>query len=616
MPSDIYRELRVRGYDYGKTFRLIQEAEDEGNRGKIAYTGQWINFADNLLQLSILYAKNRALMLPVRFQSIRCDPSVLSAAAEEHKNIMPVVVDNRINVIVAPGLEIRGLKANIAPRRQGAQNPLLESYERIPYFESQALNSKVDIANINAYLEVVTTLAKRVAKNSKITLPPSNVKDANDQQIASFENASPQDFSLYHLLKEQLETNEPLDSLVNKYKKDLPKDILDNVFQRERFLRPLIDVVCENSPKKLSVAEVTSSNNVLAPTVKSYILNNNSNVNYVLSHPHHEQLDNEVSLDAELTLNNWKLTSGGSTPASNKNLDLIVVREDLSTVKSSLDLIAATLKPNGFALILLRDQLTAAETLTTNNVPKLPDKWQADLVAQARKSNLVLVSGKFDGFTSHALLLRNRTLNDLKAKEQRIVYATENDYKWVDQIKTELENAENKLVENVNVWVVANDTPNNGLVGLITCLKLEQNGHHIRSIFASNLAQLQGQKVDFTRSPFKELLEGDLVSNVLTESSANSSYRHLTLQNVENEITKQTKNAFLNVITRGDLSSLRWFESANKNFDPKNANGDYLCHVYYAPLNFRDIMLASGKLPPDALPGDLALEECILGKCI
>lgn len=35
--------------------------------------------------------------------------------------------------------------------------------------------------------------------------------------------------------------------------------------------------------------------------------------------------------------------------------------------------------------------------------------------------------------------------------------------------------------------------------------------------------------------------------------------------------------------------------------------------MYYAPLNFRDIMLASGKLPPDALPGNLAEEECILG---
>lgn len=38
-----------------------------------------------------------------------------------------------------------------------------------------------------------------------------------------------------------------------------------------------------------------------------------------------------------------------------------------------------------------------------------------------------------------------------------------------------------------------------------------------------------------------------------------------------------------------------------------------LCHVYYAPLNFRDIMLATGKLPPDALPGDLAGQDCILG---
>lgn len=503
---------------------------------------------------------------------------------------MPAVVDNRINVICAPGLEIRGLKANIAPRRQGAQNPLLESYERIPYFESQALGT-VDISEINAYLEVVTTLAKRVAKNSTIKLQPSNVKDASDEQIAVYENSSPQDFSLYHLLKEQLETKAPLETLVNKYKKDLSKDLLDNVIQRERFLRPIIDVVCENSPKKLSVAEVTSSNNVLVPTIKSFIMNNNANVNYTLSHPNHEQLDNEISLDSELTINLWKLNVGGSIPASNKNLDLIVVRDDLNLVKSNLDVISASLKPNGFALILLRDHLTAAEALVNNKSSALPDKWQADLTNLARKSNLVLVSGKYDGFSSHALLFRNRTLNDLRAKEQRIVYATENNYKWVEQLKTELENAENKLVENVNVWLVANDTTNNGIVGLTTCLRQEQNGHHVRSIFASHLPQLVNQKVDFTKSPFKELIEGDLVSNVLTESSANSSYRHLTLQNVDNEISKETKHAFLNVLTRGDLSSLRWFESANKNFDQKNANGDYLCHVYYAPLNFRDIML-------------------------
>lgn len=41
-------------------------------------------------------------------------------------------------------------------------------------------------------------------------------------------------------------------------------------------------------------------------------------------------------------------------------------------------------------------------------------------------------------------------------------------------------------------------------------------------------------------------------------------------------------------------------------FRPENHLNTELCTVYYAPLNFRDIMLASGKLPPDALPGDLA----------
>ncbi|GBM38887.1 Fatty acid synthase [Araneus ventricosus] len=72
----------------------------------------------------------------------------------------------------------------------------------------------------------------------------------------------------------------------------------------------------------------------------------------------------------------------------------------------------------------------------------------------------------------------------------------------------------------------------------------------------------------------------------------------------------ETKHANLNVLTRGDLSSLVWVDSPLKYF--KQPADTILCQVYYAPLNFRDIMLASGKLPLDALPGDLALQDCIL----
>lgn len=78
---------------------------------------------------------------------------------------------------------------------------------------------------------------------------------------------------------------------------------------------------------------------------------------------------------------------------------------------------------------------------------------------------------------------------------------------------------------------------------------------------------------------------------------------------------KACEHAYVNVLTRGDLSSLHWVESPLKYFDKtSSANGNLeLCSVYYTALNFRDVMLATGKLPPDAIPGDLAAQDCILG---
>lgn len=75
---------------------------------------------------------------------------------------------------------------------------------------------------------------------------------------------------------------------------------------------------------------------------------------------------------------------------------------------------------------------------------------------------------------------------------------------------------------------------------------------------------------------------------------------------------KTTSYAYGNVTRTGDLSSLRWIESPLKFFH-KNGHNTELCSVYYTSLNFRDVMLATGKLPPDAIPGDMAMQDSILG---
>ena len=80
----------------------------------------------------------------------------------------------------------------------------------------------------------------------------------------------------------------------------------------------------------------------------------------------------------------------------------------------------------------------------------------------------------------------------------------------------------------------------------------------------------------------------------------------------DSDVNEETEHAHVNVLTRGDLSSLRWISSHLK-YAPKTNGDTELCTVYYTSLYFRDIMLATGRLPPDALPGDLAHQDCILG---
>jgi fatty acid synthase len=77
------------------------------------------------------------------------------------------------------------------------------------------------------------------------------------------------------------------------------------------------------------------------------------------------------------------------------------------------------------------------------------------------------------------------------------------------------------------------------------------------------------------------------------------------------------EHAFINTLIRGDVSSLTWVESGNHYFEEQAQNDPQgllqFCYVYYSALNFRDVMLAFGRLAPDAIPGQFADRECLLG---
>ncbi|CAL4149895.1 unnamed protein product [Meganyctiphanes norvegica] len=166
-------------------------------------------------------------------------------------------------------------------------------------------------------------------------------------------------------------------------------------------------------------------------------------------------------------------------------------------------------------------------------------------------------------------------------------------FEWVEALKSKM--SEDK---NSPLWLLSSNQGISGLLGMTNCLRREPGGGRVRCLMSLESEQTLNE----------ELVSRDLAINVYQDGSWGT-YRHQPLPAPK---PKPTSNALLNVANRGDLASLTWFQMPPVEDDLK-LGSEILCHINYAPLNFRDVMLATGKLPPDALPGDLAMKECILG---
>jgi fatty acid synthase len=81
--EDVYKDLRLRGYDYSGYFQGILSADNRGTAGKLSWSEDWISFMDMMLQFSILGKDTRDLFLPTRLQQAVIDPVAHKQAIEK-----------------------------------------------------------------------------------------------------------------------------------------------------------------------------------------------------------------------------------------------------------------------------------------------------------------------------------------------------------------------------------------------------------------------------------------------------------------------------------------------------------------------------------------------------
>lgn len=72
--KDIYKELRLRGYQYTGVFRGLKSASVTGSNGHISWTYNWVTFMDNMLQMMILGKNSRNLLVPTKIRKLIIDP--------------------------------------------------------------------------------------------------------------------------------------------------------------------------------------------------------------------------------------------------------------------------------------------------------------------------------------------------------------------------------------------------------------------------------------------------------------------------------------------------------------------------------------------------------------
>ncbi|OTF76917.1 fatty acid synthase-like protein, partial [Euroglyphus maynei] len=151
--KDVYKEFRLRGYDYGPEFQTINEVlvNDEFSVATVKFKN-WVTFVDGMIQTVIVGRPIRALLVPVRIDYLACDPIMMSehlktisdnSSSGETKSssssFLDTIYDFCLNIATSSGIEFRGIKANLAPRRLHPIAPSVSSYEFVPHNEHDIL---------------------------------------------------------------------------------------------------------------------------------------------------------------------------------------------------------------------------------------------------------------------------------------------------------------------------------------------------------------------------------------------------------------------------------------------------------------------------------------------
>ncbi|XP_015515781.2 fatty acid synthase [Neodiprion lecontei] len=492
---DVYKELRLRGYQYAGVFRGIKRTSLSGTKGRIAWMNNWVAFMDNMLQMEILGTDTRGLYVPTGIQKLVIDTkshwTAIQSMPDDDKEFT-VQVDRDLNVTVAGGVEIRGLKAGAIARRKPAGDPVLEKFQFIAHRDRAEMALK-DIACIATHIALENHRGFKV-KTAEL--------------IGEVDNVSPE--NLTSLLIQEILSDLPL----------IQADI-NVVGSQEKFTNDVL-------PSTITVSELKK-------------LSSDGDALMVISHGVFASKNHEILKQLQAVM-----VDGG----------FLLAREPLSIDSA----IFATIRREGL-----------------------------DVILEKRTDREFII-----------LLRKQSRLPEISA----VIPINNYEFTWLSKLQAALEaEKEKKDSRNRRILLLSEGNFESGLLGLANCLQKEPGGEIVRGLL---IQDSRAPKFTLENPFYSEQLRLDLAQNVLCSGKSWGSYRFLPLDPLKIQPVYHTK---LTQLVRGDLSSLKWMEGSIQ----PGSRSDGLIKVHYSSLNFRDIMVSTGKLATEVVGRTRLQQECVIG---
>lgn len=642
--KDIYKELRIRGYEYGPYFQAMIEASSDGSQGKVIWRDvvtksvkdtlgleteedfaylwvkSWCAFMDSMLQLQLIKSTSdtRCLLVPTSIESLVVFPDQLKKSIAESPVVNDLLTQNTASVITCynsaetgtlctDGLLMTGFKGSFMARKK--QKVKLLQYSFVPFQMDQCMDDEF-VELVDKYHKTLKTL------ESGGQLDESSIHefDLKDEQFALLRNK---------LKSDKKDAEEGEEATKEEEDADVSRDLIagslgsSHVLSHQLFYKATLDTAIYNlicgsqSKKNLSILEVNlnaSENDLLITqtldALSSHLLGNSFNTEFNLLHKSPSSLSENATseykslIQAQYPLDTSKLPS----------VSLLIVHftqnmeQETEETRQLMDQLVQVMTDGAFALVIYRSS-TSTEDSFVNNSTAIDDLFKSQgLLPVSHKQLSPLVPYQ-------VLLLRKASKeSDLPLK---VVKVGSNDYElWLDEVKQAIEAKDSRILLVNNRKDQLDDQKVTGLMGMVKSLRLEPGGELVRCFVDFSSKSIDQAEVD--TSVIGKL---DLAYTVRLDSKFGT-YEHVLLAE---DVTAQassytlTEHVYLRSLKPGDLSSLTWVQNQVAH------EAKYLrshVKVYYSALNFKDVLFATGRLPMDAIPSNMSpliAQDTLLG---